>query len=181
MGPSRNIMPHEPQPRRAPGRRRLADRAAFSLIEVLVVTTVMLILAATAIPQIGQGAQDAKTSVRDANWHVIQQAIELYRLEHGGRVPQVAAGSLPQLLYPTKFRGQLGPKDADHRFGPYLLEEKFPLNPVTGSRHVRAVPTWPPGTYLGGGWLYHEASGRIMPDGVNGNVVAEPPEVVNAS
>ena len=47
----------------------------------------------------------------------------------------------------------------------------MPLNPRTNSRIVTEVAQMPPPTYVGGGWLYHKATGQVMADDAPGNPV----------
>jgi hypothetical protein len=39
-----------------------------------------------------------------------------------------------------------------------------PVNPYTGLSVVRQVETFPPQTASNGGWVYHQATGRIAAD-----------------
>jgi len=155
-------------------------RFAFTLVEVLIVTTMVLVLASAVITQVGVSIEEAKESALQADLANLRRAIERYKLEHESRVPQWAAGSLPQLLRPTDHRGNIGAADAQHPFGPYLLGDKLPVNPITGSNVVTLIATRRPTAYNKSGWLYHEPTGRIFADRRITDVAKlalEPPDV----
>jgi type II secretory pathway pseudopilin PulG len=139
-------------------------RLAFTLVEILIVTTMVLVLAGAVITQIGVSIEEVKESALQADLASLRKAIERYKLDHESRTPQWAAGSVPQLLSATDHRGNIGAADAQHPFGPYLLGDKLPVNPITESNVVTLIATKRPTAYQAGGWLYHEASGRITAD-----------------
>ena len=130
-------------------------RRGFTLIEVLIVVTIMAILAATIIPQFTTSADEARNSQRDFNVHLLRSQVEVYRLQHTSTYPD----PLSLLTQKTDIDGTVNPTAA---FGPYIVGGALPLNPITGSNTVAASTT---GTEaLGGGWLYDKATGNIWPD-----------------
>jgi type II secretory pathway pseudopilin PulG len=147
-----------------PAHCRRRSRCAFTIVEVLIVTTMILVLAGAVITQVGASVEEANEAALQTNLETMRKAIERYKLDHEGRVPQWAAGSLPQLLQPTNHRGTIGTAGDQHPFGPYLLNSELPENPITGSNVVTLIATKRPTAYHKGGWLYYQATGRIFAD-----------------
>ena len=143
---------------------RHRSRSAFTVVEVLIVTTLVLVLAGAVLTQVGASIQEAKESALESDLDTLRKAIIVYKLDHEGRVPQWVAGSLPQLFQPTDHRGNIGPDDDSHPFGPYVIGNELPLNPITQSNVVTKIATKRPTAYYKSGWLYHEPSGRIVAD-----------------
>ena len=140
------------------------SRSAFTVVEILIVTTLVLVLAGAVLTMAGNSIQEAKESALEADLETLRKAIIVYKLDHEGRVPQWVAGKLPQLLRPTDHRGNIGPDDDQHPFGPYIFGTELPVNPITESNVVTQIATKRPTAYHNTGWLYHEPSGRIMAD-----------------
>lgn len=135
----------------------LRRRAAFTLIELLIVVVILAILAAAVIPQFTDSTMDAKESTARINLGVLRKQIQLYKTQHDGRLP---SADLNELTKTTDVTGAAGSD-----FGPYLL--RIPENPLSGSNKVRAATANPPAAASGAsdaGWLYHAASGNIWID-----------------
>ena len=136
-------------------------RAAFTLIEVLIVVVIMAILAATIIPQFTDSTKDAKASTVKFNLATLRSQIQLYRAQHSGVNP---TGTLVELTTTTDVSGTPG-TGAAFAYGPYLRE--IPLNPFTNSKSVTVIAVDPAtgaqvtGT---GGWLYNATTGNIWID-----------------
>jgi len=97
----------------------------FTLVEVLVVVTIVGVLAAIVIPQYHSSANEARLACLCSNLHVIRKQIELYKIHHDGVLPaQVGDAStdfLRRMLTTTDGGG-----DAGTQYGPYL--ERVPVN-----------------------------------------------------
>lgn len=136
-------------------------RSGFTLIEVLIVVVIMAVLAATIIPQFTNSADDAKASTLKFNLHTLRSQVELYKLHHGGAVPTISNGSLPQLYSSTNAGGAIGAAGPSYPYGPYIQD--LPPNPLDAKSTVTATATNPPAAATtDGGWLYHAATGRIF-------------------
>src|SRR5947208_501717 len=109
-------------------------RAAFTLIEISIVVTIMAVLAAAVIPQFTGSTDDAKDCVVRHNLKVLRLQIDLYKLNHKGGAPDGSA-NLAQLVSATDADGNMGAPGADFRLGPYLAD--IPANPYSGSAKVR--------------------------------------------
>lgn len=135
-------------------------RTAFTLVEVLIVVVIMAILAATIIPQFGDSTKDSKTSTAMFNVHTLRSLIELYRMQHDGKLP----AALTDLTVRTNSAGTIGTTTA-FPYGPYL--SSLPANPFTGSNAVAAATSNPPAAATGSptaGWLYHAPTGGVWID-----------------
>ena len=64
-------------------------RDGFTMIEVLIVVTIMAVLAATIIPQFTTSADEARQSQLAFNLHSLQAQIHLYHLQHNSLFPDV--------------------------------------------------------------------------------------------
>ncbi len=146
-------------------------RRGFTLIEVLIVVVIMAVLAATIIPQFSSSTQDAKESSLKFNMHTLRSQIELYKLHHNGKYPDVigdaTTGYLPQLTKATNVNGEIGDPGPNYPYGPYL-DNDIPVNPFDGKNTVTQVnlggqkPTGGSGT--AGGWQYDPNTGAIWPN-----------------
>ncbi len=58
-------------------------KAAFTLVELLVVVMILGALAAVAVPRIGQGATNAKIRACETNVDLVNSQIELYYAQEG--------------------------------------------------------------------------------------------------
>ena len=140
----------------------------FTLIEVLIVVTIVAVLAAIVIPQFSSPVQDAMRSTLQHNLHGMEAQIQLYQLNHFGRYPTIQNNDLPQLARATNASGEIGSAGADYPFGPYIANGELPQNPFDFSNKVTPVanPGKKPTNAVGnlGGWQYDETTGAVWPN-----------------
>jgi prepilin-type N-terminal cleavage/methylation domain-containing protein len=114
---------------------------AFSLLELAIVTVIIGIIAAIAVPRFSRGAASARESAIVADLARLQSAIDRYTAEHCGLSPgHDAPGSassdgddmIERLLERTD---ELGTPEESGFLGPYL--RMMPINPFNGLRSVR--------------------------------------------
>jgi prepilin-type N-terminal cleavage/methylation domain-containing protein len=129
---------------------------AFSLVEVLIVVLILAILAALVMPRFGNLIGMVQSTVDEISSSQVQQAIDLYAVQHGGQYPSLANIS-DQLTMASNAAGQTAPVGTPgYPFGPYLRQ--IPLN--AGSR----------GNVIGNGpvgssdYRYLEDIGLILPN-----------------
>jgi prepilin-type N-terminal cleavage/methylation domain-containing protein len=141
-------------------RRTGPGRRAFTIIEMLMVIVALAIMAGVVIPQVSSAVDDAKQGTMLANLHEVTNAIQRYRMEHGGLPPnQVVGRRLPQLTTKTNVDGDIG-TGPGFIFGPYL--QQMPLNPLSDTANVYTVTSIPPSSLDKRiGWAYHVESGQI--------------------
>ena len=135
-------------------------RAAFTLIELLIVVVILAILAAVTVPLFLDATGDSKMGAGVTNLWTLRSQIQVYKAQHQGRPPDAA---LSNLLKKTDINGNAGSD-----FGPYLYA--LPLNPFTNKSTVRPAAANPPTSATPGtdrGWLYHAASGNVWLDDAN--------------
>jgi prepilin-type N-terminal cleavage/methylation domain-containing protein len=131
---------------------------AFTLVEVVIVIIILGIIAAIAVPRLSRGSEGSADAALKQDLAVMQQALEHYAAEHGGRYPD-AANVTKQLTGYTDADGAVSPANArvvPYVFGPYLREvPAAPSGPNRGSRTLAAAAG--PGV----GWVYDAAKGTV--------------------
>ena len=143
----------------------MAKRKAFTLVEILIVVSILGILAAVVIPEFhGQGIL-AKEAVAKEMLQTFRSQIELYSVQHNGDPPGYLNGSLGmsglaqgQLLNCTDIHGKINLLTIptfDYPYGPYL--NKIPKNPFNESQTILYIvdPASMPANAAGSwGWIY---------------------------
>ncbi len=109
---------------------------AFTLIEVIVVVSLISILAATVIANMSQSSAVSRDAQRKADLRNVQQALELYRQEHG-RYPAGCNGTGWSGQIGTSYACPSGASDyirgtTDKPFTPKYLSV-LPVDPKKGS------------------------------------------------
>ena len=73
-------------------------RAAFTLVEVMVVVAIISVLASLALPALARMKMRTRTNVIANDFRVFAQAFQSYAQETGGWPPDAAAGVLPPAM-----------------------------------------------------------------------------------
>ena len=154
---------NRPAPRTAPRRTPLA-RAAFTLVEVLIVVVILAILAATVLPQFTNASGEAEASAIKQNLHVLRSQIELYRVQHNNLLPGADETEfVARMTGKTKRDGTVDATDGV--YGPYV-KLAFPTNPANGSNAVKGVDEFAAAVPTSGeGWVYNYVTGEIRATG----------------
>jgi prepilin-type N-terminal cleavage/methylation domain-containing protein len=160
-------------------------QAGFTLVELLIVTIILAILAAIVVPQFAATTDDARDAAFDANLAGMRSAVELYRQQHGAYPGAVAAAAaacpnganevaavgnaafVTQMTRFTNAAGQActGTDPNQFRFGPYL-REGVPTNTLGTSNTVTVVNAGVLGLASGGtgGWRFDSVTGELIGD-----------------
>ncbi len=125
---------------------------AFSLVELVMVVTIIGLIAAIAVPRMTSAATSATTGSLEATLANVRKAIDIYYAEHGSYPGYDPADRNPsgvhfvqQLLRYSDDRGRSNDTlVAPYLYGPYL-RRLFPKNPFNGlaTVHVKANPGAP--------------------------------------
>jgi general secretion pathway protein G len=131
------------------GKRSKPDQG-FTLVEILIVVIILGILAAIVIPQFTNASQNARESSLQSTLQTLRSQIQLYKLQHGDALPDLATNWDP-LVASTTYG------TPSQTFGPYM--QAIPVNPMNGSSTVvngtvAVNQTAAPGSYSSCGFVY---------------------------
>ena len=107
------------------------QRQAFTLVEILIVVSILGILAGVVVPQVSDASDETKAMTLNTDIQLLRKQIELYKLQHSGRGPhlnQRGRNNVRNLVRRLTER-----TDPDGRlttigsYGPYLTA--WPTNP----------------------------------------------------
>src|SRR5256714_15253863 len=91
-------------------------RTGFTLVEILIVVIILGILAAIVIPQFTNASQDARESSLLSQLQTLRSQIELYKLQHKDKLPDLVTNWNPMTTKTKIDGGAGGPLD----YGPYM-------------------------------------------------------------
>ncbi len=146
---------------------------AFTLVELIIVVSILGILAAIVLPEFQGHIQKAKEAAAKDNLRIFREVIERYASEHNGTPPGYLNGNtstnavlpvfLPQITMHTNSTGGWKSSSAGgYSYGPYLLE--IPENPLNNSSVVYVVAnngSFPASEVANTGWLYHAPTKKV--------------------
>jgi general secretion pathway protein G len=149
-------------------------KKAFTLIEVILVVTILGILAALVLPTFSDHANSAREAAAKSNLMTIRSQIELYKLQHNGIPPGYVDGvGAPvatvelQLVGTSAAVGLASPvivPSTAFPYGPYL--KKIPRNPFNNlSTIVYVAQATAFSAAVNGtssGWLYKKETGEFV-------------------
>lgn len=156
--------------------KKLMRKNAFSLIELMIVISILGIMAAIVIPTFQSHIQKTREVAAKDTLRILRTAIETYTAQHNGVPPGYMFGnpaSTPNYLwfmyqmvyYKTNSQGLLDSGSDNYPYGPYL--QALPVNPFNDKTEISvladgaSMPETAPGTH---GWVYHPATKSIKLD-----------------
>ena len=145
----------------------------FTLVELIIVVTILGILAAIVLPTFQGNVATAKESASKSNLMAIRTQIELYKLQHNGVPPGYINGSGADIsALPLQFTGTTridglpldNPIPSDpFLYGPYL--KKIPKNSFNNLSTIayvaEATEFSAAADGTSSGWLYKKETGEI--------------------
>ena len=134
-------------------------RRGFTLVEILIVVTILGVMAAIVVPQFSSAADESKRTALVRNLQTVRKQIELYRHHHNGEIPaadgEAGADFERRMTTQTDIDGAVGGD-----FGPYL--ERLPANSFNSLDTVRV------GGEMAGanshGWRFDPVTGEFQAD-----------------
>jgi general secretion pathway protein G len=100
--------------------RRRSRRGGFTLLEVLLVLAILGVIAAMVVPNILGRQQRAMEDTTRQSIRGLEQALQMYAIDHDGMFPQGSQDALNHLLQPVDRHGR--PME------PYLPDAKLPTD-----------------------------------------------------
>ncbi len=153
----------------------------MTLLEVIVVVSIIGIISAIALPRLNVGIGSAGVTAMHEDLALLSVAIELYAAEHLGRypgstradgtnAPNTQGAFLAQMLQYTDANGRAQPSRVGaYRYGPYLRKgiPPLPIGPKAGLTGVKVVtgstaPAYDAAAEVG--WVYNCTTGNILPN-----------------
>jgi prepilin-type N-terminal cleavage/methylation domain-containing protein len=133
-------------------------KAAFTLIEIMIVVSILGIVAAIVLPEFQNHTQQAKEAAAKDTLRVLRETIERYAAEHNDVPPGYGNNDSTRVPAGPIFSVQL-------TSGKYL--RSIPKNPFNNLNVVQAYQnllTLPANATGTKGWLYHPATRQIRLD-----------------
>lgn len=149
-------------------------RRGFTLIEILIVVTILAIVATIVIPQFSNASMTARENMLKDELRYLRTQIIVYKAQHHDVAPGYPGGNMAQSPTETDFvnqmtshtdeKGAVSASASDvYKFGPYL--SKMPENPMNKLSAVLIVgdaDAWPTADGKTYGWFYRPMTGDIM-------------------
>lgn len=128
----------------------------FSLIEILIVVSILGIISAVVIPVYQDQSGKARESAARDNLRLLRDAIERYALEHNDVPPGYRNNNPDSMAHENYFEHQLCDE------GNYLNE--IPENPFNNDDSVQIITEEFPGASEEYGWMYKPSTREIRID-----------------
>ena len=148
------------------------SRAGMTVVELLIVTAMLVVIAVLIVPQFSSADTIAREGALRDTLRDFRTQINIYKAQHQGIAPAPGPGMdekvfVAQLTGYTNEAGKVSPgarPDDTYRLGPYL--RAIPINPFNGLRSVRLIgpdsfPVTGEGTH---GWVYQPSTGQLSAD-----------------
>ncbi len=126
----------------------MSRRNGFTLLELVIVILILGIVAAIAVPRMGNQTRTARDNAARQSLGILRNAIELYNAQNGSYPAPDSNNTLAQLLAP-------------------YLNGPFPTPGVGhhGDSSTVVTTTMTPNSSANGGWLYSSSTGDLKING----------------
>ncbi len=153
--------------------RGVLRRAAFTLVELLIVVTIIGILATIVIPQFSSASSQARENALKDELRYLRTQIVVYKAQHRDNAPGVNGDFVQQMTMFTDETGATSAtRTATHRFGPYVPRiAKNPINDLSTIEMTNQDPLVADG---GHGWKYNADTQAIIADVAGNDTVGTP-------
>ena len=155
------------------------QRRAFTLVEILIVVSIMGIMAGIVVPQLADASDDAKEATLATDIQLLRKQIEMYKVQHGGRGPHLnqrgrnnVRNLIRRMTERTDADGRL---NANGAYGPYV--NAWPVNPLADesvAADVRAGTRSQPPRNGRSGWYYNRDTCMIYANSATGGESFDP-------
>jgi prepilin-type N-terminal cleavage/methylation domain-containing protein len=143
---------------------------AFTLVEVLIVTVLLGVLAAIVIPSFSNSTTPAKESALATDLQLFRRFILIYKAHHLEVAPGYPDGNtaaaptedalVAQATMSSNAHGQTAEVGtAGFERGPYM--QRIPVNPFNGKSSIQIFPADADDSH---GWIYKADTGEIRAD-----------------
>jgi general secretion pathway protein G len=113
----------------------------FSLIELMIVMTILAIMAAIVLPRLVDAAQDTRESALSTDLQMLRRQILVYKMQHRDNGPHLdQTGNVDKANLPARLTGRTDPTGKINpagSCGPYM--KAWPQNPFCPSDVARAI------------------------------------------
>ena len=112
----------------------------FTVVEILIVVTILGILAAIVIPQFNNASQDDRKNSLNSQLQTVRSKLELYKMQHLDQLPTALAVGGAGIVGWTQMVEKTNADQSttsSPAFGPYLQQP--PINPLNNSSGVAVI------------------------------------------
>ena len=159
------------------------SHGGFTLVEILIIVTILAILAMIVIPKWDEATDDARESALAADLQTARRQIQLYTAQHNDRRPEFnesgsvdTANFIARMTGRTDLSGKLNPSG---QCGPYLTD--WPANPYLSGDSAKLIQfhsNYKPPRHALTGWYYSLTTGILYANSTTGAIAFDPVELV---
>ena len=147
--------------------------SAFTLVELMIVLTIIGILATIVIPQFSNASSQAKENALKDELRYLRTQIIVYKAQHKDVAPGGNGNFVQQMTMYTNAEGATSAtRSATHKFGPYV--PKIAKNPINNLNTVETSTQNPLVADGGHGWKYNAATQEFIADVPGSDTVGTP-------
>ncbi len=148
-------------------------QSAFTLVELLIVVTIIGILATVVIPQFSNASSQARENALKDELRYLRTQIVVYKAQHRDNAPGTNGDFVQQMTMFTDEAGATSAtRTATHKFGPYV--PRIAKNPINDLKTIEVTTQDPLVADGGHGWKYNAATQQFIADVVGNDTVGTP-------